>query len=104
MRVWPRCPALPVAEKAGQKRVLRSTRDEGVRAEDIRREPQTDTGTIVCSIQKRGIAFQQYPFLKSFYYQMTTRLEGARYMPSDFFTLKASYHSGKFLGGIFARR
>ena len=46
VRVWPRCPALPVAEQAGQKRVLRPTRDEGVRAEDIRREPQTDTGTI----------------------------------------------------------
>ena len=39
-----------------------------------------------------------------FDYQMTTLLEGARYMPSVFLTLKAAYHSGKFLGGILARR
>ena len=38
------------------------------------------------------------------FYQMTTRLEGARYMPSVFFTPKAAYHSGKFRGGILARR
>ena len=37
-------------------------------------------------------------------YQITTLLEGARYIPSVFFTLKAVYHSGKFLGGILARR
>ena len=39
-----------------------------------------------------------------FDYQMTTLLEGARYIPSDFFTRKVSYHSGKFLGGILVRR
>ena len=38
----PRCPALPVADKAGHKRVQRSARDEGILAEDIRRAPQTD--------------------------------------------------------------
>ena len=37
----PRCPALPVADEAGHKRVQRSARDEGVFAEDIRRVPQT---------------------------------------------------------------
>ena len=36
------CPALPVADKAGHKRVQRSARDKGIRAEDIRRAPQTD--------------------------------------------------------------
>ena len=43
-------------------------------------------------------------FLSGFRYQITTRLEGARYMPSVFFTLKVAYHSEKFLGGILARR
>jgi len=37
-------------------------------------------------------------------YQITIRLEGARYMPSVFLTWKAAYHSGKFLGGILVRR
>ena len=37
-------------------------------------------------------------------YQITTRLEGARYIPSVFFTPKVVYHSVKFLGGILARR
>ena len=39
-----------------------------------------------------------------FIYQITTRLEGERYIPSVFFTPKVSYHSGKLRGGIFARR
>ena len=43
-------------------------------------------------------------FMNDLYYQMTTLLEGARYIPSDFLTLKVAYHSGKFLGGILARR
>ena len=37
-------------------------------------------------------------------HQTTTRLEGARYISSDFFTPKVSYHSGKFRGGILQRR
>ena len=43
-------------------------------------------------------------FMNDLHYQMTTLLEGARYMPSVFFTLKAAYHSGKFRGGMLARR
>ena len=39
-----------------------------------------------------------------FNYQTTTRLEGAIYILSVFLTLKVSYHSGKFLGGMLARR
>ena len=38
------------------------------------------------------------------FYQMTMRLEGAIYILSVFFTLKVEYHSGKFLGGMLARR
>ena len=37
-------------------------------------------------------------------YQITTLLEGARYIPSVFLTLKVAYHSGKFLGGMLVRR
>ena len=37
-------------------------------------------------------------------YQITTRLEGARYIPSVFLTWKVAYHSGKFLGGMLVRR
>ncbi len=37
-------------------------------------------------------------------HQMTIRLEGARYISSDFFTPKVSYHSGKFRGGMLQRR
>ena len=58
-------------------------------------------------IKKGVLQPVQHPTLnqsRDFCYQMTTRLEGARYMPSVFFTRKAAYHSGKFLGGILARR
>jgi hypothetical protein len=37
-------------------------------------------------------------------HQIITLWEGARYILSVFFTLKVAYHSGKFLGGILARR
>ncbi len=37
-------------------------------------------------------------------YQMLMRFSGGRYMPSVSVTPKASYHSGKFLGCMLARR
>ena len=39
-----------------------------------------------------------------FYYQITILLLGAIYILSVFLTLNVSYHSWKFLGGIFARK
>ena len=56
--------------------------------------------------KKKGSPIRSFPlfFQLPCNYQITTRLEGARYIPSDFFTLKVSYHSGKFLGGMLARR
>ena len=59
----------------------------------------TEKPTLYCD--KHNIGWVK---IKSWFYQITTLLEGARYMPSVFLTPKAAYHSGKFLGGILARR
>ena len=65
-----------------------------------------DQGLEVCLLLLCDLVFRHgfLSFFSDLSHQTTTRLEGARYISSDFFTPKVAYHSGKFLGGMLQRR
>ena len=65
----------------------------------IRESPLQNTNILM----RRSLSWRIF-LCFCFDYQITILFSGAMYMPSVSFTPNASYHSGKFLGGMFARR